>query len=65
LNSRPPDNMISHWRPYHVSEWLDQVLDLGQYSDNFENSSVDGLLLISLNDKDMRTTLGIRRRLHR
>ena len=62
---RPPDNMISHWRPYHVSEWLDQCLDLGQYSEMFEQSSVDGLLLISLTDKDMRTTLGIRRRLHR
>ena len=62
---RPPDNMISHWRPYHVVEWLEKKLDLGQYSEAFANSSVDGLLLISLSDKDMRTTLGIRRRLHR
>jgi len=62
---RPPDNMVSHWRPYHVAEWLTEVLDLGQYASSFENSSVDGLLLISLSDKDLRTTLGIRLRLHR
>jgi hypothetical protein len=51
---RPPDNMVSHWRPYHVVEWLNDVVDLGQYSSAFEASSVDGLLLVSLSDKDMR-----------
>jgi Ca2+-binding EF-hand superfamily protein len=62
---RPPDNMVAHWRPYHVTEWLTDVIELPQYCDPFESSSVDGLLLVSLTDKDLKKVLGIKRRLHR
>eukprot|EP00946_MAST-07B_sp_MAST-7B-sp1_P005039 g5039.t1 len=62
---RPPDNMVAHWRPYHVTEWLTDVIELPQYCSSFEDSSVDGLLLVSLTDKDLKKVLGIKRRLHR
>ena len=62
---RPKDNAVVHWRPYHVAEWISDVLELPQYSQNFTENSVDGLLLCSLTDTDLKKFIRIRARLHR
>jgi hypothetical protein len=42
-----------------------QTLSLGQYSEAFIDSAVDGEFLYDLNDDDLKNTLGIEHRLHR
>eukprot|EP01032_Pedospumella_encystans_P014447 gene14447-16588_t len=55
---------VSAWSVDDVAKWL-QTLSLGQYSEAFIDSAVDGEFLYDLNDDDLKNTLGIEHRLHR
>lgn len=55
---------VSAWSVEDVAKWL-QTLSLGQYSEAFIDSAVDGEFLYDLNDDDLKNTLGIEHRLHR
>lgn len=55
---------VSAWSVEDVAKWL-QTLALGQYSEAFIDSAVDGEFLYDLNDDDLKNTLGIEHRLHR
>jgi hypothetical protein len=55
---------VSAWSVEDVAKWL-QSLSLGQYSEAFIDSAVDGEFLYDLNDDDLKNTLGIEHRLHR
>lgn len=55
---------VSSWSVDDVSKWL-QTLSLGQYSESFIDSAIDGEFLYDLNDDDLKNTLGIEHRLHR
>eukprot|EP00981_Chlorochromonas_danica_P002157 scaffold428_cov168-Ochromonas_danica.AAC.22 len=55
---------VSSWSVEDVAKWL-QSLSLGQYSEAFIDSAIDGEFLYDLNDDDLKNTLGIEHRLHR
>ncbi len=55
---------VSAWSVDDVGKWL-TTLSLGQYSEAFIDSAVDGEFLYDLNDDDLKNTLGIEHRLHR
>jgi len=55
---------VSAWSVSDVSNWL-QTLSLGQYSEAFIDSAIDGEFLYDINDDDLKNTLGIEHRLHR
>jgi hypothetical protein len=55
---------VSSWSVEDVAKWL-QTLSLGQYSEAFIDSAVDGEFLYDLTDDDLKNTLGIEHRLHR
>lgn len=55
---------VSSWSVEDVAKWL-QAISLGQYSEAFVDSAIDGEFLFDLNDDDLKNTLGIEHRLHR
>ena len=55
-----------HWKPYHVEKWIRTKLELPKYAPRFSEASVDGLLLLSLTENDMKDDeLNVDKKLHR
>ena len=48
-----------------VCKWLNEVLQLGEYSLAFRAAGVDGSVLVELEDSDLTGELGVGSRLHR
>ena len=49
-----PEKQVMHWKPYHVEKWIRTKLELPKYAPRFSEASVDGLLLLSLTENDMK-----------
>ena len=61
-----PEKQVMHWKPYHVEKWIRTKLELPQYASRFSEASVDGLLLLSLTENDMKDEeLNVDKKLHR
>jgi hypothetical protein len=55
---------VNEWKSRHVSQWL-RDKELGQYSAGFEENSVSGPLLLSLQEIDLEEELKVESVLHR
>ena len=60
-----PESQVLRWKPYHVAKWVGEKLDLKQYCELFQSNSVDGLLLLSLSEQEIKDDLQIPHKLHR
>ena len=61
-----PEKQVMHWKPYHVEKWIRTKLELPKYAPRFSEASVDGLLLLSLTENDMKDDeLNVDKKLHR
>jgi hypothetical protein len=56
---------VSGWKVSAVLRWLVDELELPQYSRKFEEMSIDGPMLLSLSDDDLKEELEIKTKLHR
>ena len=63
---RLPPN-VAEWRASHVQAWISYKLDLPQYNGDFQEASVDGVVLLSgyIDDETLRTALNVENDLHR
>jgi len=52
------------WKTAEVASWLDSI-ELGMHADVFKTHSVNGKMLLALNDQDLYQTLGVTSPLHR
>lgn len=64
-NVVPPQGPPADWTTADVCDWLTGALLLPQYASAFDAASVDGPLLLSLSDTDLRDLIGINHALHR
>ena len=64
-NVVPPQGPPADWTTADVCDWLTGALLLPQYASAFDAASVDGPLLLSLSDADLRDLIGITHALHR
>ncbi|OQR81838.1 hypothetical protein THRCLA_11359 [Thraustotheca clavata] len=58
------DRQVELWKVADVSQWLQHEVELPQYIPDFEKSSVDGSLLLTLTQDDLSCQLGIQQPLH-
>jgi hypothetical protein len=56
---------MATWRVRDVTAWLCEDLELPQYSEAFSIAAVDGPMLLTLTDTDLRDELGVASMLHR
>ncbi len=61
----PNEDMVLEWRCADVCHWVEATLELPQYKQNFKEAAVDGRLLLSVTDEDLKDELGIESTLHR
>jgi Ca2+-binding EF-hand superfamily protein len=62
---RLPPNVME-WRASHVQAWVTYKLDMPQYNGDFQEASVDGMVLLSCIDDDtLKTALHVDVDLHR
>jgi cytidine deaminase len=59
------DVPVARWTVGGVLAWLDRAVGLPQYQHAFRECSVDGFLLLSLRETDLRHLLGVEHPLHR
>jgi len=52
------------WKTADVTAWLESI-ELGAHAESFKTHSVNGKMLLALNDQDLYTTLGVTSPLHR
>ncbi|KAL0973132.1 hypothetical protein UPYG_G00199380 [Umbra pygmaea] len=67
MNEEVPRRILSsvpNWKPGEVQRWLQQI-GFSAYSEHFQELQVDGDLLLSITDEDLRTDLGMTARLTR
>jgi hypothetical protein len=55
---------LQKWTNNHVLRWL-STLHLGQYSDAFERTRTDGVMLVSVSDVQLQQRFGITNKYHR
>ncbi|CAM9597341.1 unnamed protein product [Chrysoparadoxa australica] len=56
--------VVKDWKVGHVQQWLEHDMLLPQYQQSFLAASVDGLVLLSLNETMVRCNLGVNDELH-
>ena len=52
------------WKTAEVGTWLDSI-ELGMHTEAFKSHSVNGKMLLALNDQDLYSTLEVKSPLHR
>lgn len=55
---------VEKWTTHRVLEWLDEI-ELSQYAQNFKGKAVDGEMLLTLDDIELKEDLHIEDKLHR
>lgn len=60
-----PPVHVRDWSVQHVRGWLIDTVEMPQYVDVFQRSSIDGCTLLHLQDCDLQLLLGILQPLHR
>jgi len=56
---------VVDWTAKEVADWVAHSLRLGEYADVFVANSVDGMLLLELDDDDLEHSLRVEDRAHR
>ena len=59
-----PDS-VADWRTLDVITWVGEVMQLPQYAEAFAEGAVDGQMLVSLTDGDLKDELGVESAAHR
>ena len=64
----PPPMMpesVADWRTLDVITWVGELMQLPQYAEAFAEGAVDGQMLLSLTDNDLKEDLGVSNATHR
>ena len=56
---------IQNWKKIDILDWLHHDVKLPEYAESFERAPLDGLLLVSLTSKLLKTEFGIKQARHR
>jgi len=59
-----PDS-VAEWRTLDVITWVGESMQLPQYAEAFAEGAVDGQMLMSLTDGDLKDELGVANAVHR
>jgi len=60
----PAGSSPAAWKTAEVGAWLDSI-ELGMHTETFKSHSVNGKMLLALNDQDLYSTLEVKSPLHR
>ena len=65
VKTKSEGHNVRSWSVDDVSNWLRHEVKLSQHVQKFQESDVDGLMLLKISEDDMKELLGVGNNLHR